>query len=317
LFGVKNRSRFCFGPPLERENHGVPRLISIACVAVFAILVPVTNSLALQITGLRNPAGFLVDAATDTYYLSNQNGGPNEHDNNGFISQLNVEGKILKLKFIEGGQNGVRLDAPKGLALVGRTLYVSDIDKVRAFELPSGRPVAGVDLSTFPVDFLTGLVTDGRGLLYIADSGADTIYKVDLRAGGRPVVWVKDKDLAGPHGLAVHPSTGALIVVSWNTGRILEISEAGAIRVLFSNSLFNAHFGNLMGVDFDAYGNLYVSDFSQGKIIRIDSRLRIQTIAEFLTTPAGLAIDRKHHVILVPYLMANVAEINGLGRDKR
>ena len=295
----------------------MPRLILIACVAILGVLVPGNNPFALQITGLRNPAGFLVDASTDTYYLSNQNGGPNDHDNNGFISQLDVEGKILKLKFIEGGQNGVKLDAPKGLALVGRTLYVSDIDKVRGFELPSGRPVPGVDLSTFPVDFLTGLVTDGRGLLYIADSGADTIYRVDLRSGGQPVVLVKNKELAGPHGLAVHPSTGALIVVSWNTGKILEISPAGAITVLFSNSLFNWHFGNLMGVDFDAFGNMYVSDFSQGKVLRIDSRLHIRTIAEFLTTPAGLAIDRKHHVILVPYLMGNVAEINGLGRDMK
>jgi sugar lactone lactonase YvrE len=72
-----------------------------------------------------------------------------------------------------------------------------------------------------------------------------------------------------------------------------------------------------MGVDFDAYGNMYVSDFSQGKIMRIDPRLRLQTIAEFLTTPAGLAIDRKNHLILVPYLTGNVAEINGLGRDRR
>ena len=71
------------------------------------------------------------------------------------------------------------------------------------------------------------------------------------------------------------------------------------------------------GVDFDALGNMYVSDYSQGKIVRIDARLRLQTIAEFLTTPAGVAIDRKNHVILVPYLTGNVAEINGLGRDTK
>ena len=296
-------------------NPVLPRLLRIACVSVLAVLVSAASSFALQITGLRNPAGFLVDAATDTYYISNQNGGPNDHDNNGFISKVNSAGKVVQLKFIEGGQNGVTLDSPKGLALVGKTLYVSDINRVRAFELPSGRPVAGVDLSGFPVDFLTGLATDGRGLLYIADSGADTIYKADLRDAGHPVVLVKTKELAGPYGLAVHPSTGVLIAVSWNTGKILEISASGIVKVLFSNSLFNSHFGNLMGVDFDAYGNMYVSDFSQGKIIRISPQLRIQTIAEFLTTPAGLAIDRKHHVILVPYLSGDVAEINGLGRD--
>ena len=293
----------------------MPRLVKILCWALLGLHALATDPHALQITGLSNPAGFLVDPATSTYYLSNQNGAPDRHDNNGFITQLDAAGKITKLKFIEGGQNKVTLDAPRGLALVGKTLYVSDIDKIRAFELPSGRPVPGVDLSIFPVDFLTGLASDGQGLLYIADSGTDTIYKVDLRAAGQPVVFVKDKVLSGPHGLAVHPSTGALIVVSWNTGKILEVSTGGAIKVLFSNSFLNSRFSNLMGVDFDGFGSMYVSDYSQGKIFRIGPQFRIHTIAEFLTTPAGLAVDRKHHVILVPYLVANVAEINGLGRD--
>ena len=293
----------------------MPRILKLLCLALFGVHALGTDALALQITGLSNPAGFLVDPATDIYYLSNQNGAPDHRDNNGFITQLDADGKIIKMKFIEGGQNKVTLDAPRGLALVGKTLYVSDIDKVRGFELPSGRPVPGIDLSGFPVDFLTGLASDGHGLLYIADSGTDTIYKVDLRSAGPPVVFVKNKVLAGPHGLAVHPSTGALIVVSWNAGSIVEISPGGAIKVLFSNSFFNSRFGNLMGVDFDSRGSMYVSDYSQGKIFRIGPQLRIHTIAEFLTTPAGLAVDRKHHVILVPYLGANVAEINGLGRD--
>jgi len=295
----------------------VPYFLSILVSAFLAVHLTAPASHALQVTGLRNPAGVLVDPVTDAYYISNENGGASDHDNNGFITKLDRNGKMINLKFIEGGQPSVTLDAPKGLAIVDKVLYVSDIDKVRGFELASGRPLGGIDLTGFPVDFLTGLATDGEGVLYISDSGADTIFKVNLREGGRPQILVKNKELAGPHGLAVHPTTGALIVVSWNAGKILEVSASGAIRVLFSNSFFNSHFGNLTGVDFDSYGNMYVSDFSQGKIMRIDSRLRIQTIAEFLTTPAGLAIDRQNHVILVPYLSGNVAEINGLGREKR
>lgn len=276
-----------------------------------------SQALALQVTGLKNPAGFVVDPTTGAYYLSNENGGPSDQDNNGFITMLGRDGKILKLKFIEGGLDGVTLHAPKGLAIVEKTLYAADIDKVRGFDLPSGRPTGDVDFSAFKVDFLTGLVADPNGLLFIADSGADTIYKVDTRRSAKPTVLVKDTILAGPHGLAVHPTTGSLIVVSWNAGKILEVDKTGAVKVLFANSFFNSRFGNLMGVDFDAYGNMYVSDYSQGKVMRIDPAFRIHTIAEFLTTPAGLAIDRKNHLILVPYLAGNVAEINGLGREKR
>jgi DNA-binding beta-propeller fold protein YncE len=294
----------------------VPLFLRILCIAVFALLVP-TLAQALQVTGLRHPAGIVVDPATDTYFISNQNGGPMESDNNGFITKLNRDGKVAALKFIEGGQRGVTLHAPKGMVLVDRILYVADIDHVRGFDLNSGRPVADIDFGGLHIDFLAAVAADDAGWLYVADAGTDTIYKLNLRADRRPVVLVQDKILSGPNGLAVHPSTGALIAVSWNSGRIVEISKTGAVRVLFSNSFFNSHFGNLSGVDFDAYGNMYVSDFSQGKILRIDPRLRIQTIAEFLTTPATVAIDRKNHLILVSYLSGDAAEINGLGRDRR
>lgn len=280
------------------------------------MLLPSTVALALQITGLRNPAGFIVDPASGSYFIANENGGPSDRDNNGFITKLDENGKIDKLKFIEGGV-GVTLHAPKGLAVLGKTLYVSDIDKVRRFDITTGRPLGEIDLSAFKVDFLTGLATDGNGMLYIADTGADTIYKVDTRSPSKPTVLVKDVALQGPHGLAVNPATGALVAVSWNKGKILEIAKDGAVKVLFANSFFNARFGNLAGVDFDAFGNMYVSDFSQGKVVRIDPDFHIQTIAEFLTTPASVSIDRKNHLILIPYLSGDAAELNGLGRERK
>jgi DNA-binding beta-propeller fold protein YncE len=293
------------------------RIAGPILVTVLLVLLSAGFALALQITGLKQPASFIVDPATGAYYITNVNGTPTDRDNNGFITKLDGSGKVVKLNFIQGGLDGITLHAPKGLTIVGKTLYVTDIDRVRSFDAASGRPLAEVDLSAFTIDFLTGLATDGHGLLYIADTGTDTIFKADLRHPGKPTVLVKDAVLAGPHGLAVHPLTGALIAVSWNTGKIMEVTPTGAVRVLFANSFFNARFGNLMGVDFDAYGNMYVSDFSQGKVVRIDPTFHIQTIAEFLTTPASLAIDRKNHLILVPYLAVNADEINGLGRERK
>src|SRR6266704_2406139 len=161
-------------------------------------------ALALQVTGLRNPASFIVDPATGNYFISNENGQPTERDNNGNIS---------KLKFIEGGADGVTLHAPRGLAIIGRTLYVSDIDQVRRFHADTGRALGELDLSSVKVDYLAGLAADGHSTLYIADAGADTILKVDTRRSSKPTVFVHDDALAGPHGLAVNPSTGALVVV--------------------------------------------------------------------------------------------------------
>jgi len=294
----------------------LPRITRPLLFALLLSIIPSAVALALQIIGLKNPAGFIVDPASGSYFIANENGGPSDRDNNGFITKLDENGKIVKLKFIEGGV-GVTLHAPKGLAVLDKTLYVSDIDKVRRFDITTGRPLGEVDLSAFKVDFLTGLATDGNGVLYIADSGADTIYKVDTSPLSKPTVFVKDAALQGPHGLAVNPSTGALVAVSWNKGKILEIAKDGTVKVLFANSFFNARFGNLAGVDFDAFGNMYVADFSQGKVLRIDPDFRMQTIAEFLPTPASVSIDRKNHLILIPFLSGNAAELNGLGRERK
>jgi sugar lactone lactonase YvrE len=285
--------------------------------AVLLSVLPGGVVYALQVTGLKNPAGFIVDPATASYFISNENGTPTERDNNGFITKLNPDGKINKLKFIEGGVGGVTLHAPNGLAIIGRTLYISDIDQVRRFHADTGRALGELDLTVVKVDYLAGLAADGLGTLYIADTGADTILKVDTRRSSKPTVFVHDDALAGPHGLAVNPATGSLVVVSWNTGKILEVTKEGTVKVLFANSFFSARFGNLTGVDFDAFGNMYVSDFSQGKVVRIDPDFRFQTIAEFLVTPASLGIDRKNHLILVPYRSGNAAEMNGLGRVRK
>src|SRR5436309_12168547 len=156
--------------------------------AVLLSILPGSVVFALQVTGLKNPAGFIVDSSTGYYFISNENGQPTERDNNGFITKLDDQGRLLKLKFIEGGVNGVTLHAPKGLAVIGRTLYVSDIDQVRRFETDTGRALGDLDLSSVPVDFLTGLATDGHSTRYIADAGADANRRVDTRRSSNPEV---------------------------------------------------------------------------------------------------------------------------------
>ena len=49
-----------------------------------------------------------------------------------------------------------------------------------------------------------------------------------------------------------------------------------------------------------------------GKIWRVQPDQSMQVIAEFLISPSSVKIDRRKHMILVPYLYADGAEINGL-----
>ena len=270
---------------------------------------------AAQITGLESPNSFIGDESGRDFFISNINGDPDARDNNGFITKLDASGKILSRKFIQGGVADVLLHAPKGLALVGHTLYVADLDQLKGFNTKTGKPLVAVSIPTSasgkPVS-LTDIAVGQNSLLYASDQNANSIYCIDLASDHRVTLLIHDDRLAGPSGVAVHPKTGHVIAVSWESGKILEITPDGQLTELESNGFFTGRFQNLSGVDFDRWGNMYVSDFSKGKIWRITRDRRFQVIAEYLPTPANIGIDRTNNLILVPYHYEHAAEMNGL-----
>jgi len=302
---VARRARFC------------AVWLSAVLLYAFGAIIPAGAS---QIDGLQRPQSFIADPSGEFYFISNINGEPDAKDSNGFITRLDKEGKITDLHFIQGGQNGTTLDSPKGMAIVDRLLYVVDIDTLRGFDKETGKPVVTVLLDknpshgAHPPIALIDVAYDGKGTLYLSDTEADTVYRVEVIKQHAVSILAKNSALAGPSGLAWNSKTGKLVVVSWNKGKIFEITPDGAIRELVSNSFFSSRFHNLSGVDFDEWGSMYVSDFSAGKVWRIRPDMKFEVIAEYLSTPADIGIDRKGHLILVPYYYGNAAEMNGLER---
>ncbi|HET9846571.1 MAG TPA: hypothetical protein VFQ02_12510 [Nitrospira sp.] len=275
-------------------------------------LVPVPAFGQITVTNLQTPYSFVTSASGKDYFISSVNGEPNTADNNGFITKLDGSGALLDLKFIQGGAGGITLHAPKGMALVDETLYVADLDTLRAFDARNGKPVASIHVADgTALVHLTDVAYDGVGLLYCSDQHANRIYRVELPSQ-KVTLLVADPALAGPAGLAVHPKSGELIAVSWNKGKIFAITPNGTVSELFSNGFFSSRFSNLRGVDFDRWGNMYVSDFTTGKVWRMTRDKRFHVIAEYLPSPGDLSIDRTNNLILVPYEFAHAAEMNGL-----
>ena len=154
------------------------------------VAAPAEFSRAASIQGaFQTPEAVRFDAADDVFFVSNINGPPSAKDNNGFISRVRAEGgEIDSLMFIAGGRGGVTLNAPKGLAITGDTLWVTDIDAVRAFDKKTGRAIA-----SYPVRgavFLNDITAGPDGALYITDTGirieASGMSHVSVRLAGRP-----------------------------------------------------------------------------------------------------------------------------------
>ncbi|GKS57243.1 ATP/GTP-binding protein [Nitrospira sp.] len=301
----------------SRTRHG-SRGLATGLLLVLGWCALSTEVGALQVLELLEPYSFVVDTDSKAYFISSVNGDETARDNNGFITKMDEAGTVVQLKFIAGGQNGHTLHAPKGLAIVGRTLYVVDLDQLKGYDKTTGQLLVTVPLGSGaapqagPPSQLMDVVTDGHGLLFVSDRTRDTIYRIAIAKNHQVSILIHNPGLAGPAGIALHPRGDRLVVVSWDKGKIVEVGFDGALTELVSNGFFSSRFGNLSGVDFDQWGNMYVSDFTRGKIWRMQPDQKFQVIAEYLPSPADIAIDRSNHVILVPYHYGNAAEVNGL-----
>ena len=77
-------------------------------------------------TTLATSESVLYDYDSGILYVSCINGvPPNAQDEDGFIAKVSPEdGSVIELKWVTG------LDAPKGMALFGNNLYVTNIDEI-------------------------------------------------------------------------------------------------------------------------------------------------------------------------------------------
>ncbi|MCK5650134.1 MAG: B12-binding domain-containing protein, partial [Gemmatimonadetes bacterium] len=118
-----------------RHPKGWHRLSVVSLLAVLPLLlhacggepaqeadtVPTGPPVVIEVTdvGFSVPESMLHDGVADVYLVSNINGSALEADGNGFISRVAPSGEVLELKWIDGETEGVTLNGPKGMAIVG------------------------------------------------------------------------------------------------------------------------------------------------------------------------------------------------------
>ncbi|MEO7965729.1 MAG: hypothetical protein ABIT38_17605, partial [Gemmatimonadaceae bacterium] len=121
--------------------------------------------------GLSAPESVRYDSDLDVFFVSNSNGAPSEKDGNGFIARIDPAHPDSATRFIESGKNGVVLNAPKGMVIVGDTLWVTDIDALRGFNRRTGAVIATIDFGPLHATFLNDIAATPDGALYITDTG--------------------------------------------------------------------------------------------------------------------------------------------------
>ncbi len=269
-------------------------------LAIFFLFLP-AESQGFTLSNFQTPESIQVDPETGSYYVSNINGDPLAKDGNGYVSKITANGNTVIQKFNCGKPDNPLLDAPKGLWITSRELFVTDIDVVKVFDKETGKPTATIDLTPWKVKFLNDLAMDSAWGLYVSDMFTNRIFKVDTKKNYKISIFKEGPILGGPNGLMVNPKNKHVMVVTWDTGEILEIEANGSVHIL------KRGLKGLDGIDYDTRGNLYVSSFEKGEIYRIPfyGRGTLTIYMGGLTTPADISYDRKKHELLVPLFKDN------------
>ena len=85
------------------------------------------------VEGMDVPESAYFDQSRNVIYVANMVGQDNVKDGVGFISKVSTNGKVITREWITG------LDAPKGMAVKGGSLFVTDIDKLIEIDIAAGK----------------------------------------------------------------------------------------------------------------------------------------------------------------------------------
>ncbi|MCK5478713.1 MAG: hypothetical protein KAI44_07340 [Methylococcales bacterium] len=253
--------------------------------------------------GFATPESVEYNAVEDVYLVTNINGGSLAADGNGFISKLKPDGRVIDLKWIDGKKEGVTLNAPKGAAIVGKNLFVTDINQVHVFRLSDGQQKKSITITGST--FLNGITPGAGDYVYVTDSGfseglvpsgTDAIYKV--RVNGQYEAIVKDKDMGGPNG--IWDDNGRLLVVTFGSGKMISIDRSGK-----QTALLPPPHGELDGLVKLEEGRFLLSSWGGSAIYAMNKDNTFTVFADSLDAPADLGIDTKRKRLLIPLFKQN------------
>jgi hypothetical protein len=294
-------------------RRAAPALVAVAALATGCHNVPPSSTPSASVvttiaaSGFNQPENLVYDSVGDVYLVANMGGGGPARDDNGFISRVAPDGRVISLRWIAGGVNGATLDAPKGLAIRGDTLAVADIGAVHYFSRSTGAPLGSV---TLPGVVMNDLAFAPDGTLWITDTGPDR--------GTSPIDTSKDMDAvwtvspagavsAVARGLALSRPDGlvldgnGVLVATFGANRI----ERVAPGMPGATTTATLPGGRVDGLRRLGDGSLLVTSWDAKTVWRLPPAGAPVALLTAVTSPAGVAVDTRRHQLAVTSMQSN------------
>ncbi len=259
------------------------------------------------IDGFKTPESVKWDASSGHWFVTNINGSPLAKDGNGFISRLTKDGVVDSLHFITGGKNGVTLNGPKGIAIIGDTLFVADIDVIRAFNKTTGAPIHSWDVSKQGAKFLNDVAATPNGDVYITDTqvafnadgsvshtGVDRIFMLARDRKGASIA-IQSDSLGRPNGIVWDAKNNRFIVLPFGTKAIHAWTPGpgNAVTTIATGP------GQFDGVEIASDGRVLVSSWADSSVSAINGSALTHVVTG-VEAPADIGLDAARGLLAIP-----------------
>lgn len=269
-----------------------------------------------EIKGFALPEG----ACSDGKYIFISNVGkefrPLEKDGDGFISKIDKLGNIIELKYFPRKDT---LHSPKGMAVLNDILYVTDIDKLKGYEIRTKEKIFEMDFSGEKTALLNDIVVKGNNTLLISCMDLGRIYEVRIKEK----TFKKVADLPKPNGLYWEEKPKLLLVGQFGREDNANKSNGDFSAVKFTYDQVEvkemaSYQGNIDGI-WKYKNSLIFTDWlaagTKGKlkVMDISTKQVSSLLDEEFDGPADFYFDETTKTVWLPVMKENrVLIIDGL-----
>lgn len=217
-------------------------------------------------------------------------------NNDGAVVSVDTTGKVTGTLVRASG--ATPLVDPTGMAVVGSTLWVNDVTRIRSYDLRTG--AAGRVVAIPRSVFINDLAADRRGNLWASDSETRSLYRVS-RAGSVTQFRLPASIRGLPNGVALHPS-GDMWFVTFNESavggaQVGRVSPSGVITDVMSSPRLR----QLDGIAFVGR-TAYISDFGNGSIWKLSGNGTLTRRAVVAGSPADISYAPSLKRLLIPLI---------------
>jgi len=264
---------------------------------------------------MKTPESAHYDADLDAWFVSNINGNPSQHDGNGYIVRVPAESTTTVTMFAEGGKNGAKLDAPKGIATTADQLWVADIDAVRVFDKRTGKPLKSISLKAQKATFLNDIAVGADSAVYVTDTGiafdskgamthpgVNRIFRIAL-ADNKVTEAATGDSLENPNGITWDAAGGRFLLAPFG-GKDVQSWKPGQAPAKVADGP-----GQYDGIEILKDGRILVSSWADSSVyVYAPSHGMLMKLVSGVSAPADIGVDSKRGVLAIPRFDQNQVE---------